>query len=351
MTFRRLLPALSLTLTLALNATSIADEITLIAGSTIKASGSRVRGTITSESPTEVKIGNQTVPVDQIEKIRYDGQPASMTLAETRESNATSATGLADAAELYQKAVTEVPDKPLLIEAAQFRRAQIFADLAQADPTRVNQAVETLDSFIKSHSKSRHLGPALEALARLYLQKENFDKAASTLKQLDQIPWAASRAAVLQARVLARRGQYDQAVAALDRLLGTVPEGSEKHREAMLAKAESLAGMKKFDDAEATVRAVIKAAAAEDAEVQALAHNTLGDCLRAAGRRKDALFAYLQTDILYDKDKEQRARALAQIVQLWHELNRDDRAEEALERLKQDYPHSPWVAAASKPRS
>jgi tetratricopeptide (TPR) repeat protein len=347
---RRLLPSLALALGFALRVSALADEITLVAGSTVKSSGSRVRGTITSETPTEVKIGNQTIPVDQIEKVRYDGQPASMTLAETREANATSAKGLEEAADLYQKAVGEVPDKPFLIQAAQFRRAQILADLAQADPTRVSQAIDTLESFVKAHPKSRHLGPALEALARLYLQKPDFDKAASILKQLDQIPWAAARAAVLQARVLARRGQYEQAVAALDRLLGTLPEGTEKHREAMLAKAECLAGLKKFDEAEATVRAVIKAAPAEDAEVQALAHNTLGDCLRAAGRRKDALFAYLQTDILYDKDKEQRARALAQIVQLWRELNRPDRADEALERLKQDYPNSPWVAAASKPQ-
>jgi predicted negative regulator of RcsB-dependent stress response len=185
-------------------------------------------------------------------------------------------------------------------------------------------------------------------LAKLQIQQGNFDQAARTLTQLNQVPWAADRAAVLQARVLARKGEYDKAVAALDRLLAKAPEGSAKHREAMLAKAECLAGLRKFDQAEAAVRSVIKAAPPEDAEVQALAHNTLGDCLRAAGKPKDALYAYLHTDILFDKDKEQRARALAQIAQLWKELKRDDFAEAALERLKQDYPNSPYAQAAAK---
>ena len=41
----------------------------------------------------------------------------------------------------------------------------------------------------------------------------------------------------------------------------------------------------------------------------ASAYNTLGDCLRAAGRPKDALIAYLHTDVLFAKDKEQHPRA------------------------------------------
>ncbi len=75
---------------------------------------------------------------------------------------------------------------------------------------------------------------------------------------------------------------------------------------------------------------MIKAAPAEDAATQAAAHNTLGDCLRAAGRPKEALYAYLHTDILFSKEKDEHAKALAQIAQLWRDpqLNRPDRAEE-----------------------
>ena len=90
---------------------------------------------------------------------------------------------------------------------------------------------------------------------------------------------------------------------------------------------------------------MIQGAPAEDAATQAAAHNTLGDCLRAAGRPKDALYAYLHTDLLFFKDKEQHPRALAQIVQIWRELKRHDRADEALDRLKAEYPKSPYLNA------
>ena len=91
-------------------------------------------------------------------------------------------------------------------------------------------------------------------------------------------------------------------------MIGSSPEGSAKRRDAQLAKAESLVALKKFAEAEALVRGVIAGAPAEDATTEALAHNTLGDCLLAANRPKDALYAYLHTDLLFFKDKEEHPR-------------------------------------------
>ena len=119
-----------------------------------------------------------------------------------------------------------------------------------------------------------------------------------------------------------------------------------KAREARLAKAESLAGLKKFPEAEADVRAVIQASPPEDFAAQSAAYNTLGDCLRAAGKPKDALLAYLHTDVLYAKDKEQHPRALAQIAQLWRELKREDRANEIDGAPQAGVPRSPWLSAS-----
>ncbi len=100
--------------------------------------------------------------------------------------------------------------------------------------------------------------------------------------------------------------------------------------------------MKKFKDAESLVRQVIQAAPAEDVPAQAAAYNTLGDCLRAGNRPKDALLAYLHTDLLYGKDKEQHPRALHQIERLFRQLKQDGRADEYAQRLRLEYPRSPW---------
>src|SRR5579875_2133518 len=90
-----------------------ADDVSLVQGTTVKqAIGGRVRGTVQSESPTEVVVtlgtNSITVPTDQIVSIRYDGQSANYQLGETREA----AGQLAEAAELFRKAAAESAARP-----------------------------------------------------------------------------------------------------------------------------------------------------------------------------------------------------------------------------------------------
>ena len=332
---------------LALAVAGKADEVILVRNAAIKVPGGRLVGQITSESPTSVKIKPDTgaereVPLDQIASINYTGQPASLPLAETRENSG----ALAEALEQYRKAATEAASKPLIAEAAQFGAARVLAEMAKADPAKVDEAIAALDAFVKAHRSSRHLAPALEMLAQLSLSQGQNDRAEEALRSLAAIPWAADRAAALQARVLARRGQVNEALQLLDRVVGAAPKGSTRAQEARLARAEILAAAGKFADAEAAAREVIQDTPPENAELQAIAHNTLGDCLRAAGKTKDALFAYLETDILYDANKEQHAKALFYIAQLWRDLKQDDRADEVMGRLREKYPQSPYLSGA-----
>jgi tetratricopeptide (TPR) repeat protein len=338
---------LVLAVAVAVPAMAVADEVVLVSGTTVKqAASGRVRGTIQSESPAEVVVrlgaNTITVPTDQIVSVRYDGQPPSMALAESNEAGGQ----LAKAADFYKKAAAESEAKPLIAQAARFKQAEVTADLALADPSRAAEAVTLLEGFIRSFPASRQTVAALESLARLQLQKGDFTQVEKTIGSLAKIPAGADRAAVLRARVSAKKGDHAAAIAELDRLIKAAPAGSVRQREARLARAESLAGLKQFPEAEAEVRAVIKAVPAEDVTAQSAAYNTLGDCLHAAGRPKDALLAFLHTDVLYAKDKEQHPRALAQISKIWRELKRDDRADEVLQKLKQEYPQSPWLAQA-----
>jgi tetratricopeptide (TPR) repeat protein len=344
---RRRSLTLALGLALGLAAPGVADEVVLIPDSTVKgAIGGRVRGTIQAESPSEVvvKLGTSTtsVPTGEIVSIHYDGQPPSLALAESRES----ANQLAEAADLSKKAAADAAGKPFIEQAAKFRQAQLVAEVALGDPGRANEAVALLDAVVKAYPNGRHVVAALDSLARLQLQKGNFAAVEKTVADMAKLPQSADSAAVLRARLFDKKGEHDKAIAEYDRLIQGSPEGSPRQREARLAKAESLVGMKKFGDAETDLRNVIKAAPAEDYQAQSAAYNALGDCLRAAGKPKDALNAYLHTDLLYARDKEQHPRALANLSKLWRELKRDDRADEAYSRLKQDYPQSPWLASA-----
>jgi tetratricopeptide (TPR) repeat protein len=342
MNSRRILVTGALAATLVLAAfRARADTVVLIPNSSVKVAGGQVRGTIQSESPTEVKIGAQSIPVDQIASVSYDGTTPNFTLAETKENNG----AMLEAADYYKKAVGEAAGKPFVATAATYGRAHALAEVAMSSTGRATEAIAELEAFIKAHPSSRQLGSALESLASLCIQKGDLPRADGALSELaTKVPWAADRAAILKARLLGKQNKHDQALAELDKIIAAAPAKSPKSFEAKLAKAESLAGTKKFDEAEKIVQAVIKEIPAEEAPAQALAHNTLGDCYRAAGRPKDALQEYLKTDILFDKDKDEHQKALAQIAQLWRELKRDDRADEAMERLKQLYPASPWLS-------
>lgn len=324
----------------------LADEVVLLPGATIKqATGGRVRGQVQSESSSEVVVtlGTTTtsVPTDQIASIRYDGQPATLQLGETRET----AGQLAEAADLFKKAAAEAADKPYVMQTALFREASVLADLALVEPGRTKEAKDRLLRFVRTYPNSRHVIPARVDLARLQLNAGDFAGAEATIADMAKLPRAAERAGVLRAKVLAGQGRHDEAVSELDRLIATFPERTAGKREAQLAKAESLVAMKKYKEAEALVRQVIAAAPAEDVAAQSAACNTLGDCLRADNRPKEALLAYLHTDLLYSKDKQEHPRALFNIEKLFRLLKQDGRADEYAQRLRQEYPRSQWLTA------
>jgi len=333
---RSLAPAPALLMLLTLAAPAGADTVTTVPDAAGKLR--KIPGTVASETPTEVVIGANRVPVEEIESIDYVGSPANFTVADQAEKRG----DLAKAAEEYQKAATLAAEKPFIAQTAQFNRLRILSATTPAE------AIAGLDAFIRANPKGRHLGPALELEIRLLLDKadpKEYARADGLATKLREVAWAKDHADVTKARILTKQGKAAEAVAALGKLADAKAD-TPRGREARLALAEALAAGKKFPEAEAAARAVIQAAGPEDASAQAAAHNALGDVFRAAGKPKEALFEYLHTDLLFARNKEEHARALFQIVRLARELKREDRATDALDRLKQEYPGSPYLAAA-----
>lgn len=341
-----LVPVASSAFVLASLSATLGDVVTLTPDATTKGVGGTVRGQVQAESPTvvEVKLGNTVtkVPTNEVASITYDGHPASLDQANDK----LAANDLAAAADLFKKAAGEAASRPFIAEDALFNQARAIAELALTDSAKTEEAISLLDAFTRAHKTGRHVASALESLARLQIAQGDFAGVEKTLGQFGQFPKGEDRAAIYKVKVYAKKGQLDQAVAELDKIIAAAPDKSEKKRDALLTRAETLAAQKKFAEAESAVRAVIKDAPAEDAATQAAAYNTLGDCLRAAGKPKEALYAYLHTDVLFGKAKNEHARALSEISQLWRVLKREDRAEEAKERLRQEYPRSTYAAAA-----
>ena len=354
---RRFLPLLASTALVPLVALSatFGDVVTLTADATTKgAAGGLIRGTVISESPTkiEVKLGNTVTPIptNEILSIEYDGDPPSLEQAKVKEL----ANALPEAADLYKKAAGEAEKaaKPFIAEDAAFGQVRVVTEMAVNDASKAGDAITLLETFTRNYKNGRHVAPALESLAKLQIAKENYAAVDPTLAQLAKLPGGEDRATILRIKILTRKGSLDQANTELDKVIAGSAEGSLKRRDAQLGKAENLVSQKKYAEAEKLLMGVIKNSGAEDAATQAAAHNSLGDCLKAAGRPKEALYAYLHTDLLFSKEKEEHAKALARIAQLWRDpqLNRTDRAEETLERLKLEYPRSPYLSTATPPK-
>jgi tetratricopeptide (TPR) repeat protein len=336
--------ALALSIAIGCESPALADDVILIPGSAFKgATGGRVRGQVQSESPSEVAVtlgGTTTsVPTELIQSIRYDGQSASYALAEARESS----NQLSEAAELYRKSATESAGKPFAQQAALYREAAALSELAAVEPDRMKEAKDKLATFVRTYPSGRHIVAARACQARLQLASSDLSGAETTIAELARLPKGAERAAVLRTKILAKQGKHQAAIAELEKLIASYPKNSERYRLALLAKAESLAGLKQFKEAEALLHEVIQGNPPENAEAQAPAYNTLGDCLLAANRPKDALIAYLHTDLLYSKDKDEHPKALHQIAVLFRQLKQDGRADEFVQRLKLEYPRSPWA--------
>jgi hypothetical protein len=74
----------------------------------------------------------------------------------------------------------------------------------------------------------------------------------------------------------------------------------------------------------------------------ARAYNALGTAYAKASKKKEAILAFLHTDLLYFQDPDAHAEALYNLANLFQETNKSDRSLEARNTLKQRYAGSVW---------
>jgi tetratricopeptide (TPR) repeat protein len=230
--------ASSMLLPLAALSSGLADVVTLTPDAATKGdSAGKIRGTVISESATkvEVKLGSVTaIPTNEVASIEYDNAPSSLESARSKEAS----NALAEAAELYKKAAAEASTKPFIAEDAAFGQVHAIVELSLVEPARAAEATSLLENFSRTYKNGRHIGPALETLAKLQLAKENYTGLEQTLAQLAKLPGGDDRASLYRIKILTRKGSLDQAVSELDKAIAAAPEGSSKKRNAQIAKAE-----------------------------------------------------------------------------------------------------------------
>jgi tetratricopeptide (TPR) repeat protein len=312
------------------------------------ASGSSVSGKVTEMTALKVTIEKgstvRTVPVNEIKSITFEGEPS--TLNGVR--NDVEADHFEQALSLLEKIDVATVTRTEVVQDIQFYKALCNARLAQAGTGSVVEAGKAMNAFIRANPESYHALEANEVVGDLLVANRSYAQAEAYYAKLTATPWPdyKMRAGVAMSRALMAQGKWAEATEALDGVLaikGKTEAAAVQRGIAMAGKARCLAQQGQTDDAIKLANQLIEATDSDQTEVQALAYNALGAALRKANRNKEAIFAFLHVDLLYNTVPDAHAEALSNLVELWRATEEPDRAKQAEAALKDNYPSSPWA--------
>jgi tetratricopeptide (TPR) repeat protein len=316
------------------------------------AKGTAINGTIEEANPREIalKLPNgdiDRIPVNEIEYIKFNGEPPQLNVGRT----AALGGRYEDALRVLEKLESEKIDRAEVQQDLQYLQAFCLAKLALAGGGDILAAGKQMREFVQKNASSYRFLEASELLGDIFTAINKPDLAAQQYAAVERgAPWedVKMRARIAKGHALLSQGKPQDALAEFDGALSLAgkqdsPLVARQQQSAHLGKAACLAASGKPADGITLVESVISAADPEQSELFARAYNTLGTCLRAAGKKKEALLAFLHVDVLYAAQAQAHAEALKNLTELWPEVGQPQRAVEAQELLKSRYPNSRWA--------
>lgn len=316
------------------------DRIRMVSGSE--------SGEVIKMTPVAVTIergGDSTeVPVTEIRSIIFRGEPAELTQARLNATN-----GGYDAALSRLKAINADDIRGDFIkQEVEYYRAYCNAKLALLGAKPIREAGTELNNFVSSYPQNYHYLEATQLLGDLLATMGNYRAAQAKYQLLSKAPWPEyrMRAAVLVGQALLEQEEYQEALSQFETALAIEddsPGGKAQRLAAQLGKAIAAAATGDVEGGLKAVEQVIRDADPENADLLAKAYNALGACYSQSGQPKNALYAYLHTDLLYGRVADAHAEALAKLVPLWESIGQDGEARRARQTLLDQYPASRWA--------
>jgi tetratricopeptide (TPR) repeat protein len=317
-----------------------------------KKSDSQHKGIIETDSPSGIKIrtGKKdfTVPAEQIRQIKYDGKTvAALDFEKPDNALAKALRGEGKKAELLNAALAgfqnlddnqELQNTPVVHRYLRYRIAQTMAIQAQDDPKKRDDAITALSNYKKDFADGWEIVPAMQLLASLQQDKGDAEAASQTFADLAGLPGLPPALKLdnqlRSARLLMRAEKYRQSEEKLKQIEAGMSANDPQRALVSVSLMQSRIAQKgNLDGMETQLTKIIRAA--KDDHLLALAHNTLGDYYRIKNNKEQAFWEYCKVDVLYNQDREEHAKALYYLSQLY-DLPRNDneRAQECLTRLK-----------------
>ena len=305
-------------------------------------------GKITGISALAVTISKggveSEVPVEEIRSIRFAGEPSEI-------NSARSAIGrgrLKEADKLLSKVDRSQIDRSEVLQELDYLLLRVRVQLALSAQSNLENAIQQAKEFLAKYRDSYHVSAAIELLGNLYLAVGEHDEALRQFAKLAKAPapYFQARSAILTGKLLQQTGKHVEALAKFESALSAAegsPAAESQKLEATLHRAISQAASGQVEQATTAVKQIIAAANPQDIELLATAYNALGDCYLQSEKQKAARDAFLHVDVLFKSAAEQHAKALYELSRLWEILGQRQRAREAKDRLRDEYPASRWA--------
>jgi tetratricopeptide (TPR) repeat protein len=282
-------------------------------------------------------------PVNEIARIIYGDEDNSLTNAR----NSVVAKNYNAALEELKKLTPEVLSRVHMQQDAAFYKALCELKLAMTEGGDKAKADAAMKQFLVSSPNSYHYYEAAELVGDLALSMGKYDDAVKAYGAVSRAPFEdyQMRANNAAARALVASKNYPDALTRFQAVLDaglTTPEAAQQKVFATIGKAQCLGETGKPDEGIKMLEEIIAKNDPADAKLFGRTYNALGACQMKAGRPKEALLAYLHTDVLFYADSEAHAESLYWLTKLWTDLNKADRATQTRNTLRERYAGSLW---------
>lgn len=311
----------------------------------ISSDESRTSGKITQITPSEITVERggveKTLAVNEVDYVIFGDEP-SLLRGVRRACN----TGHYDEAiEALDRINAEEVERDEVKQDLQYYRALALsrAAISAGDAEKIAEAGKMLFAFLKANSRSYHFYDGCELLGDLLIASGKPAAAQQFYSQVAKAPWPdyQMRAGVAVGRALLSSGKPDEALKTFQNVIDMDARGELADRQRMaatLGKARCLAENKQIDAAVKLAQQIIEKSDAEQSpELMAHAYNILGLAHLKAGRHKEALWAFLRVDVLYYSEASAHIEALQNLIPLWKEFQKPERAADADRVLKDQY--------------
>jgi hypothetical protein len=332
---------------------SAQDRITILDRSSKTASPVTRNGTIVSEDPGRIVFTSSDnrrmdVSANDVLDVQYESEPTiEMNAARGAERDRKYDAALA----AYADALKKVPaDKRLIKRHIEYKLAELRTLQADAGGAGA-PAVEALRQFFAANAGGRQALACLDNLGRLLILARQSPK--EVVQGLAQVRSAyggdnkelASRCDLLRCDLLSfdveltvgkeglqpAKNKISEAIKTLYELKANADRATAIELAARETLFKALLG-----DAGASASWEQQLKSSEEPRARAAVHLARGDYYRLMQKYKEAMWDYLWVDTVYFAERDQQAKAIYHLMEVFEKLGDSPKAREAKERLQAD---------------